>query len=103
MPHAKVNVTAPPLSRGLKLAFAIGSTGESIVLTATGSLLFLFYNQVRGMPAGLVGLALSAGIVVNAICDPLVGSWSDRTRSGDRKSTRLNSSHERLSRMPSSA
>ena len=82
MPHADVNVTAPPLSRGLKLAFAIGSTGESIVLTATGSLLFLFYNQVRGMPAGLVGLALSAGIVVNAICDPLVGSWSDRTRSG---------------------
>ena len=36
---------------------------------------------------------------------PIVGVWSDRIghRNIDRKSTRLNSSHLKLSRMPSSA
>ena len=31
------------------------------------------------------------------------GIWKPRTKPGDRKSTRLNSSHRSLSRMPSSA
>lgn len=70
---------APPLTRRLKVAFAIGSSAESIVLTVSGSFLLLFYNQVLGVPAPWVGLALSAGLVVNALFDPLVGSWSDRT------------------------
>ena len=36
---------------------------------------------MRGLNAGYVGLAIAAGLVVNAVADPLVGSWSDRTRS----------------------
>ena len=72
---------APPLTRRLKAAFAIGSSAESIVLTVTNGFLLLYYNQVRGVPAEWVGLALSAGLVVNALFDPLVGSWSDRTTS----------------------
>ena len=40
----------------------------------------LYYNQVRGLPASLVGVAISAGLVVNAFWDPIVGSWSDRSR-----------------------
>lgn len=72
---------APPLTRSLKMIFAVGSAAESIVLTVSGGFLLLYYNQVRGVPAAWVGLALSAGLVVNALFDPLVGSWSDRTRS----------------------
>jgi Na+/melibiose symporter-like transporter len=41
----------------------------------------IFYNQVRGLDPAHVGLALSLGLMVNAVFDPLVGSWSDRTRS----------------------
>ncbi len=70
---------APPLTRRLKAAFAIGSTAESIVLTVTNGFLLLYYNQVRGVPAEWVGIALSIGLIVNALFDPLVGSWSDRT------------------------
>lgn len=62
------------------MAFALGSTAESIVLTSSGFIL-IFYNQVLGAPAASIGVALSAGIVLNALFDPFIGSWSDRTRS----------------------
>lgn len=74
-------MTTPPLTKRLKAAFALGSSAESIVLTVTNGFLLLYYNQVRGVPAEWVGLALAAGLVVNALFDPLVGSWSDRTTS----------------------
>ncbi len=72
---------APRLTRGLKLAFGVGSTAESVVITSSSGLIMLFYNQVRGEPAALVGLAMSAALFVNAVSDPLIGFWSDRTRS----------------------
>ncbi len=73
-------MTAPPLTKGLKISYSLGSTAEAIVITTTTSFLLLFYNQVRGLPAAHVGMALAAGLAVNAVFDPLVGSWSDRTR-----------------------
>jgi glycoside/pentoside/hexuronide:cation symporter, GPH family len=69
------------LTRTEKVNYSLGSTAEAIAFTATSSFLLLFYNQVRGLPAGHVGTALAAGLIVNALFDPLVGSWSDRTRS----------------------
>ncbi|WP_174291281.1 MFS transporter [Sphingomonas bacterium] len=72
---------APPLTRRLKLAYGVGSMAEAIVYSSTTQFLLLFYNQVRGLSAGGVGVALAAGLAVNAVIDPLVGSWSDRTRS----------------------
>ena len=74
-------MNAPPLTRRLKLSYSLGSTAEALVFTATTSFLLLFYNQVRGLPAADVGIALASGLVVNAVLDPLIGSWSDRTRS----------------------
>ena len=74
-------MTMPPLSRTQKINYGLGSTAEAIAFTATSSFLLIFYNQVRGLPAGHVGIALAAGLIVNALFDPLVGSWSDRTRS----------------------
>jgi glycoside/pentoside/hexuronide:cation symporter, GPH family len=74
-------MTPPPLTKRLKIAYSLGSTAEAVAITATSSFLLLFYNQVQGLPAAHVGMALAAGLFVNAIFDPLVGSWSDRTRS----------------------
>lgn len=64
-----------------KTMYGLGSAAEAMVYTTTASFLLIFYNQVRGLDPSHVGLALAAGLVVNAIFDPLVGSWSDRTRS----------------------
>lgn len=74
-------MTAPPLTKRLKISYGLGSTAEAVVITTTSSFLLLFYNQVCGLPASHVGIALAAGLIFNAVFDPLVGSWSDRTRS----------------------
>ena len=71
----------PKLRPWDKAMYGLGSTAEAIVYTTTAAFLLLFYNQVRGIEAGHVSLALAAGMFVNAIFDPLVGSWSDRVRS----------------------
>ena len=65
---------------GLKAAFGLGSVAEGIAFTTNNTFLLLFYNQVMGLSPALVGLALSAGLIVNAVFDPVVGCWSDRTR-----------------------
>ncbi|HEY8573615.1 MFS transporter [Phenylobacterium sp.] len=64
-----------------KLAFGIGSAAESLALYSVSSFALLFYNQVLGVPAGWVTLALSASLFFDALSDPVVGSLSDRTRS----------------------
>ena len=71
----------PPLTVKDKVSYGLGSTAEALVFTATSSFTLLFYNQVRGLEAGMVGTALAIGLFVNAFVDPMVGSWSDRTRS----------------------
>ncbi len=74
-------LTAPPLRVRDKVSYGLGSTAEALVFTATSSFTLLFYNQVRGLDAALVGTALAVGLFVNAFVDPIIGSWSDRTRS----------------------
>ena len=71
----------PPVTARLKLAFGIGTSAEAMVITGLTQFAFIYYNQVRGLAPAAVGLAFSAGLAVNAVCDPIVGSWSDRTRS----------------------
>ena len=39
------------------------------------------YSSVLGLPAWMAGLALNLVLVADAITDPLVGYYSDRTRS----------------------
>ena len=71
----------PPLTLGTKAMYGLGSTAEALSITTTSAFLLIFYNQVMGLPAAHVGIALSLGLFVNAVFDPLIGSWSDRTRS----------------------
>src|SRR5207237_21113 len=72
-PRPDRRVSAPPLTKRLKLSYGLGSTAESLVFTATTSFLLLFYNQVRGLPAAEVGIALASGLFINAVFDPLIG------------------------------
>ncbi len=71
---------APPLTTRYKLAYGVGSMAEAVVISSFTQFALLFYNQVRGLPADKVGLAIASGLAVNALADPIVGSWSDRTR-----------------------
>ena len=74
------SATPPPVTWHMKWAFGLGSSAESLVITTTSAFLMLFYNQVRGLDPAAIGVALALGLAFNAVFDPLIGSWSDRTR-----------------------
>lgn len=70
-----------PLPLRTKLAFGVGSAAEAIALGAVTAFALLYYNQVLGLPAHWAGLAIAGGLILDGLADPIVGSWSDRTRS----------------------
>ena len=60
--------------------FGLGTAAENISLYSFSFLVMLYYNQVLGLPATLADLGPTIALVVDALTDPLVGSWSDRLR-----------------------
>ena len=71
----------PPLTLWTNIVYGIGSIAFGVHLTLLTSSLLLFYNQVVGLPAAWVGAAMMVTLIFDAICDPLIGEWSDHTRS----------------------
>ena len=69
------------LSRKLKLIYGFGFSAEGIKNNSFLVLLFFFYQQIVGLDATLCGLAMMIALIVDAIVDPLIGVWSDGTRS----------------------
>ncbi len=69
-----------------KLFYGFGSVAYGVKNGGFGALLMLYYNQIIGMPAQLVGTAIFIALVIDAFADPLVGQISDnlRTRWGRR-------------------
>lgn len=66
---------------GQKLGYATGNVVDGIVSQALGIFLLFYVTTVCGLPGGLAGIALAAGLVVDAVMDPLIGSSSDGWRS----------------------
>ncbi|WP_426000365.1 MFS transporter [Caulobacter sp. DWR1-3-2b1] len=64
-----------------KLAYGVGSVAYGIKDNGFSTLLLLFYNQVIGLPAQMVGLAVMIALIFDAFADPLIGHLSDNTRS----------------------
>ena len=64
-----------------KLFYGFGSVAFGVKDQGFGVLLMLFYNQVLGLPAAMVGAAVGAALVIDAIADPIVGHVSDNWRS----------------------
>lgn len=63
-----------------RFSFGLGSIAYGVKDSGFATFLLLFYNQVIGLPASQVGLAIMAALVVEAFVDPLVGYLSDHTR-----------------------
>jgi len=68
-------------SLGTRLAYGFGSAAFGIKDAGLQIFLLMFYTQIVGVPAPLVGLALTCALVLDAISDPIVGYWSDNLRS----------------------
>ena len=51
------------------------------MIGAAGIVTMIFYNQVLGVGAALCGVVFLVASIMDAVSDPLVGSWSDNFRS----------------------
>jgi len=76
-------VTTPAagtLTWRVRLMFAAGQIPEGVQSTAFGFFLLFFYNQVLGLSGFLASLAIVVALLVDAVSDPVIGSWSDGVR-----------------------
>jgi Na+/melibiose symporter-like transporter len=71
----------PPLTLSANIYYGVGSIAFGVHQTILTSGLMLFFNQVVGLPAAWVAAAMAGTLIFDAICDPLIGEWSDHTRS----------------------
>ncbi len=60
--------------------FAVGQIPEGVQSTSFGFFLLFFYNQVLGLSGFLASLAIVIALLVDAVSDPVIGSWSDGIR-----------------------
>lgn len=72
--------TAGTLTWRVRLMFAVGQIPEGVQSTSFGFFLLFFYNQVLGLSGFLASLAIVIALLVDAISDPVIGSWSDSIR-----------------------
>ncbi len=79
---AETTTAGPPrLGVGLKVAYGFGSVAYGVKNGGFDYFLLLFYSQVAGLDARLVGIAITTALIVDAVSDPIVGYWSDNLRS----------------------
>lgn len=71
---------AQKLPTRIKLFHGFGSIAYGVKDNGFSTFLLLFYNQVVGLDARLVSLALTLAMIADAFADPLIGYFSDRTR-----------------------
>jgi len=72
-------LTKAYLSWRVRLMFAFGQIPEGVQATSFGFFLLFFYNQVLGLSGFLASAAIVIALLFDAVSDPIVGSWSDRT------------------------
>lgn len=75
---------APPpekLPVPLKIVHGFGSIAYGVKENGFSTFLLLFYNQVVGLDAGIVGAAIMFALIADAFVDPVIGELTDRTKS----------------------
>ncbi len=71
----------PPITLGVKALYGFGSIAFGIKDNGFRVFLLLFYNQVVGLPAVTVGIAIGIATFLDCLIDPFVGRMSDNFRS----------------------
>jgi Na+/melibiose symporter-like transporter len=71
----------PPLTLFTQITYSLGMLAYGVKEMTMGSMLLLYWSQVVKLPPAWVGAAIGAGLIVDAILDPLIGYASDNWRS----------------------
>lgn len=64
-----------------KLGYGIGNFSTGVAMQIVGAYLVFYTTVVLGLPGSLVGTAVSLSIIWDAVTDPVMGYFSDITRS----------------------
>jgi glycoside/pentoside/hexuronide:cation symporter, GPH family len=64
-----------------KIGYGIGNFSAGVAIQVVGAYMVFYCTAVLGIPGSFVGIAVSLSIVWDAITDPLMGYFSDITRS----------------------
>ena len=75
----EIEVKAQRASTFTQFYYGFGSIAVGIKNNLLGTFLLIYYNQVLGLPASLATAAIGIALLFDAITDPLIGMWSDRT------------------------
>lgn len=81
MPSALSDAQHDKTSLGTKIAYGFGAAAYGVKDNGFSYFLLIFYSQVIGLEAHLVGLAAMIALIVDALSDPIVGYVSDNFRS----------------------
>ena len=80
MDHSK-KPEMPKPGIGTRLVYGLGSVAFGTKDAGFNTFLLIYYNQVLGVRASLVSLAIAIALAVDALFDPLIGQISDGWRS----------------------
>ena len=64
-----------------KIGYGLGNFSTGVAIQVVGAYLVFYCTAVLDIPGSLVGIAVSLGVVWDAITDPLMGYFSDITKS----------------------
>lgn len=70
-----------PLTASSRAYYASGGLATGIINNGFNSFVLLYYSNVLGVPAAMVGTALAIALAFDAVSDPVVGYFSDNLRS----------------------
>ncbi|MCU0491606.1 MAG: MFS transporter [Chloroflexaceae bacterium] len=71
----------PQLTLARRIGYGVGDMGGSMMATITGFFLYAFLLDVAGLRPAAIGLIFLITNIWDALIDPSIGAWSDRTRS----------------------
>ncbi len=69
------------LSLKTKIIYALGEMPGSHMNSAIGAFLALYYNQILGVSASTISIAMGLALFLDAVSDPVVGTYSDNFKS----------------------
>lgn len=81
MTDSPAAVAEVPLRRSTRFFYGLGGVALGLKDNGFSYLLLIYYNQVVGLPAAKVGLAIMIALVIDAMIDPLIGQLSDNLHS----------------------
>lgn len=68
------------LKTGTAVGYGIGAIGEGIGYNVFFSFFSFFLTTIAGIQPAVAGVISMAAVLWDAVTDPIIGLWSDRTK-----------------------